>query len=136
MPLIMGIDVAGEVAALGADVTGWQIGDRVMVDPINRKLGKLLGETMDGGSAEQVKVSAAQLLRLPDDVSFEAAAALPVAYGTAYRMMVDARQDRGRREGADPRRVGRRRHVLRPARQARRRARRRLRVQRGQARRA
>ena len=88
MPLIMGIDVAGEVAALGADVAGWQIGDRVMVDPINRKLGKLLGEAMDGGLAEQVKVSAAQLLRLPDDVSFEAAAALPVAYGTAYRMMV------------------------------------------------
>ena len=88
MPLIMGIDVAGEVAALGPDVAGWQIGDRVMVDPINRKLGKLLGEAMDGGLAEQVKVSAAQLLRLPDDVSFEAAAALPVAYGTAYRMMV------------------------------------------------
>src|SRR6476659_5719822 len=88
MPLIMGIDVAGEVAALGPGVAGWQIGDRVMVDPINRKLGKLLGEAMDGGLAEQVKVSAAQLLRLPDDVSYEAAAALPVAYGTAYRMMV------------------------------------------------
>ena len=88
MPLIMGIDVAGDVAALGPDVTGWKIGDRVMVDPINRKLGKLLGEAMDGGLAEQVKVSATQLIRLPDDVSYEAAAALPVAYGTAYRMMV------------------------------------------------
>jgi alcohol dehydrogenase len=33
-------------------------------------------------------VSATQLIRLPDDVSYEAAAALPVAYGTAYRMMV------------------------------------------------
>ncbi len=88
MPLIMGIDVAGEVAALGPDVAGWRVGDRVMVDPINRKLGKLLGEAMDGGLAELVKVSAAQLLRLPDDVSYDAAAALPVAYGTAYRMMV------------------------------------------------
>jgi alcohol dehydrogenase len=88
MPLIMGIDVAGDVAALGADVTGWKVGDRVMVDPINRQLGKLLGEAMDGGLAEQVKVSAAQMIRLPDDVSYEAAAALPVAYGTAYRMMV------------------------------------------------
>ena len=88
MPLIMGIDVAGDVAAIGPDVTGWNVGDRVMVDPINRKLGKLLGEAMDGGLAEQVKVSAAQMIRLPDDVSYEAAAALPVAYGTAYRMMV------------------------------------------------
>jgi alcohol dehydrogenase len=69
-------------------VSDWKIGDRVMVDPINRQLGKLLGEAMDGGLAERVKVSAAQLLRLPDDVSYETAAALPVAYGTAYRMMV------------------------------------------------
>lgn len=88
MPLIMGIDVAGEIAALGPDVTGWNVGARVMVDPINRKLGKLLGEAQDGGLAERVKVDASQLIPLPDDVSFEAAAALPVAYGTAYRMMV------------------------------------------------
>ncbi|MGO4395365.1 zinc-binding dehydrogenase [Variovorax sp. M-6] len=88
MPLIMGIDVAGEIAALGPEVTGWKVGARVMVDPINRKLGKLLGEAQDGGLAERVKVDASQLIPLPDDVSFEAAAALPVAYGTAYRMMV------------------------------------------------
>jgi len=92
MPLIMGIDVAGEIDALGADVTGWKVGDRVMVDPINRRLGKLLGEAMDGGLAERVKVAASQLIRLPDDVSYAAAAALPVAYGTAYRMMVDRGQ--------------------------------------------
>ncbi len=88
MPLIMGIDVAGEVSALGSEVTGWSAGDRVMVDPINRKIGKLLGEAMDGGLAELVKVDASQLVRLPDDVTFDQAAALPVAYGTAYRMMV------------------------------------------------
>jgi alcohol dehydrogenase len=88
MPLIMGIDVAGTVSAIGSEVTGWKIGERVMVDPVDRQLGKLLGEAMDGGLAEQVKISAAQLVRLPDDVSYEAAAALPVAYGTAYRMML------------------------------------------------
>jgi alcohol dehydrogenase len=92
MPLIMGIDVAGDVAAVGANVTGWRRGERVLVDPINRKLGKLLGEAMDGGLAERVKVDAAQLIRLPDDVSYDAAAALPVAYGTAYRMMVERGQ--------------------------------------------
>lgn len=88
MPLIMGIDVAGEVAMLGEGITQWKVGDRVLVDPINRKLGKLLGERMDGGLAEYVKVDVDQLISLSDDVSFEAAAALPVAYGTAYRMMV------------------------------------------------
>ena len=88
LPLIMGIDVAGAVSAIGSDVTGWKIGERVLVDPVDRQLGKLLGEAMDGGLAEQVKVSAAQLIRLPDDVSDQAAAALPVAYGTAYRMML------------------------------------------------
>jgi alcohol dehydrogenase len=88
MPLIMGIDVSGDVVEIGPDVTGWEIGARVMVDPINRKLGKLLGESMDGGLAEYVRVDASQLIALTADVSYEAAAALPVAYGTAYRMMV------------------------------------------------
>ena len=36
MPIIMGIDIAGEVAALGAGVEGWKVGDRVLIDPINR----------------------------------------------------------------------------------------------------
>ncbi len=40
------------------------------------------------GLAELCAVPATQLITLPDDVSFEAAAALPVAYGTAHRMMV------------------------------------------------
>ncbi|MFT3778659.1 MAG: zinc-binding dehydrogenase [Ottowia sp.] len=88
MPLIMGIDLAGEVESFGPEVTGWKAGDRVMIDPINRKTFKLTGEGADGGLAEKVKVDVTQLIPLPNDVSFEAAAALPVAYGTAYRMMV------------------------------------------------
>ena len=87
-PLIMGIDVAGEIAELGSDVQGWKVGDRVMVDPFDRETGVLLGERVDGGLAEYVRVPAGQLVSLPDEVSFEQAAALPVAYGTAYRMMV------------------------------------------------
>ncbi|HEX5326871.1 MAG TPA: zinc-binding dehydrogenase, partial [Acetobacteraceae bacterium] len=88
MPLIMGLDVAGEIAAIGPGVTGWSIGDCVLVDPINRVEGGLMGETMHGGLAELCRARAHQLLRLPDDVSFVDAAALPVAYGTAHRMMV------------------------------------------------
>src|ERR1700744_2672249 len=42
MPLIMGLDVAGEIAAIGPGVTGWVVGDRVLVDPINRVEGGLM----------------------------------------------------------------------------------------------
>ena len=88
MPMIMGLDIAGEIDELGPGVTGWAIGDRVLVDPIDRARGGLMGETVHGGLAERCRVSAPQLIRIPDRVSFEEAAALPVAYGTAYRMML------------------------------------------------
>jgi len=88
MPVIMGIDMAGTVAAVGPNCGDWKEGDRVLVDPLNRERYTLLGEMLDGGLAEYCKVPANQLIALPDGVSFEAAAALPVAYGTAYRMMV------------------------------------------------
>src|SRR5271155_3392976 len=87
MPAIMGLDVAGGIAALGPGVTGWKVGDRVLGDPINRVEGGLTGETVHGGLAEYCRLRAHQLVRIPDGVSFEQAAALPCAYGTARRMM-------------------------------------------------
>ena len=87
LPVIMGLDVAGEIVKVGSDVKGWKAGDRVLVDPLNRVEGGLMGETMNGGLAELCKARAHQLVRIPDNVSFEQAAALPVAYGTAHRMM-------------------------------------------------
>lgn len=88
MPRIMGLDLAGEVDELGPGVTGWAVGDRVLVDPINRVKGALMGETVDGGLAERCLVDAHQLIPIPGGVSFDEAAALPVAYGTAHRMMI------------------------------------------------
>jgi alcohol dehydrogenase len=88
MPAIMGLDVAGEVAVVGPGVTGWRPGERVLIDPINRVTGGLMGETVHGGLAELCRADARQLIRIPDGVSFADAAALPVAYGTAHRMMV------------------------------------------------
>jgi alcohol dehydrogenase len=87
MPAIMGLDVAGEIDALGADVTGWRIGDRVLGDPINRVEGGLTGETVHGGLAEYCRLRAHQLVAIPDGIDFVQAAALPCAYGTARRMM-------------------------------------------------
>ncbi len=89
MPIIMGLDFAGEIVEVGKDVTDWKVGDRVMVDPSDRKtFGGVIGEARHGGLAEYCAVPDHHLVRLPDGVSFEDAAALPVAYGTAWRMMV------------------------------------------------
>jgi len=88
LPRICGLDAAGEIAEVGADVSGWAVGDRVLVDPRDRGASGLFGETFDGGLAEFARVPAHQLVKMPDNVSFADAASLPVAYGTAHRMMV------------------------------------------------
>src|ERR1700691_4270396 len=87
LPVIIGLDMAGEIAEVGPGVTGWNVGDRVLVNPVNRKKG-LMGEMLDGGMAEYCLVSADQLVAMPDGVSFIEAASLPVAYGTAHRMLI------------------------------------------------
>src|SRR6266545_4080923 len=71
----------------GPGVSGWQPGERVLVNPLNPQKG-LMGEMLDGGMAEYCRVGADQLLRMPDTVTFEEAASLPVAYGTAHRMLI------------------------------------------------
>jgi alcohol dehydrogenase len=96
LPVVVGSDIAGTISALGAGVSGWSVGERVVVDPVyrdGRRMG-MIGEVADGGRAEYVRVPAAQLIRMPEPVSFEAAAALPVAYGTAHRMLVTRGQVR------------------------------------------
>ena len=87
LPVVIGLDMAGEIAEVGAGVTGWKVGDRVLVNPLNKKKG-LMGEMLDGGMAEYCLVAADQLVAMPDGVSFEEAASLPVAYGTAHRMLI------------------------------------------------
>jgi 2-desacetyl-2-hydroxyethyl bacteriochlorophyllide A dehydrogenase len=87
LPVVIGLDMAGEIAEVGPGVANWKMGDRVLVNPLNRKKG-LMGEMLDGGMAEYCLVAADQLVRMPDGVAFEDAAALPVAYGTAHRMLI------------------------------------------------
>ncbi|CUJ90691.1 zinc-binding dehydrogenase [Achromobacter xylosoxidans] len=87
LPVVIGLDLAGEVSEVGPGVGSWKPGDRVLVNPLNRARG-LMGEMLDGGMAEYCLVSQEQLIALPDAVSFDDAAALPVAYGTAHRMLI------------------------------------------------
>ncbi len=87
LPVIPGLDMAGEVSEVGPGVAKWKAGDRVLVNPLNKKKG-LMGEMLDGGMAEYCLVAADQLVAMPQGVSFEDAASLPVAYGTAHRMLI------------------------------------------------
>jgi alcohol dehydrogenase len=88
MPVVIGLDMAGEVAETATPQ--WKPGERVLVNPLDKERG-LMGEALDGGMAEYCLVSADQLVRMPDNVSFVDAAALPVAYGTAHRMLITHR---------------------------------------------
>jgi putative PIG3 family NAD(P)H quinone oxidoreductase len=69
---ILGLEMAGVVTAVGANVAGWQVGDRVCA--------LLPG----GGYAEQVAVPAQMALRLPETWSFVAGTAVPEVWYTAF----------------------------------------------------
>jgi alcohol dehydrogenase len=87
LPVVPGNDVAGEILERGSAVVGWQPGDRVLLNPVYPGRG-LMGEMLDGGLAEVCRAHQSQLIRIPAAVTFAQAAALPVAYGTAHRMMM------------------------------------------------
>ncbi|MGI9412953.1 MAG: zinc-binding dehydrogenase [Hyphomicrobiales bacterium] len=86
LPMIVAGDGAGEIVELGANVDGWAAGDRVSVYPMVPGEG-MTGETRLGICAEYHRIPATNIVRMPDDLSFEHAASLPIAYGTALRMM-------------------------------------------------
>jgi alcohol dehydrogenase len=87
LPMIPGADIAGQIVELGdsVDRSRWRVGNRVTVIP-NQPTG-MMGETKRGGCSELVAVEQDYLLPIPDAVSFVEASCLPVAYGTALRMI-------------------------------------------------
>ena len=89
-PRILGADGAGVVAALGEGVMGFREGQRVVINPGLEEDGRILviGEHMDGTHAELIAVRAENVHPLPDEISFEDAAAFPLVFETAYRMLV------------------------------------------------
>jgi len=86
LPFVSGGDIAGTVAEIGPGHGDLTVGWRVLVDPAVE--GGAIGEDVPGGLAEYVLVPAANLIPLPDELSFDEAAALPIAYGTAWRMLL------------------------------------------------
>ena len=80
LPFAPGMEVAGTIAALGADVTGFSVGQRAMA------------LVYDGGYAEQAKAMATETFVMPEGVSYESAAALCSVYLTAHcALAFDAR---------------------------------------------
>lgn len=91
LPLIIGSEIAGEVVELGPGTARARVGDRVLIDPLKLDLG-MIGERWNGGRAEYCAAHETQLVPIPETVSFEAAACIPLAYATAHRMLVSRGQ--------------------------------------------
>jgi len=89
-PRILGADGAGTVESLGDAVSGFEAGQRVVVNPGVIANGRMhvVGEAMDGTHAELVAIPARNVYPIPDELSFEEAAAFPLVFETAYRMLV------------------------------------------------
>lgn len=77
-PHILGLDIAGVVEEVGDQVTQWKQGDRIVYH------GDL---TKKGGYAEYAVTTAHTVSRIPDEVTFEDAAAIPTAGYTAYQAL-------------------------------------------------
>jgi len=90
-PRILGADGAGIVEGLGEGVTGFEPGERVVLNPgIEAGGGRIhvIGEHRDGTNAELIAVPATNVHPIPEGLSFEEAAAFPLVFETAYRMLV------------------------------------------------
>jgi NADPH:quinone reductase-like Zn-dependent oxidoreductase len=86
LPHILGLEVVGTIDRLGPGVDGaWQDGNRVM--PYLRGGDVFIGVAGPGGLAEYVVAPTRQLVRVPEELSDKDAAALQVAFGTAWHML-------------------------------------------------
>src|SRR5207249_5857026 len=82
---------AGVVEALGAGVNGFEPGQPVVINPgVEAPDGSIhvIGEHGNGTNAELIAVPATNVYPVPDGLSFEEAAAFPLVFETAYRMLV------------------------------------------------
>ncbi len=102
MPHIVGSDISGEVAGIGALVTRLKPGERVLLSP-GISCGQcdacfkgldsacrsftIFGVMVDGGYAEYVKSPEMNVIPIPGDLSFDEAAAVPLVFVTAWHML-------------------------------------------------
>jgi NADPH2:quinone reductase len=89
-PRILGADGAGHVEALGDGVEGFAPGDAVVINPGLDRGDRILviGEHTQGTHAELIAVPATNVYPLAESVGLEEAAAFPLVFETAYRLLV------------------------------------------------
>jgi NADPH:quinone reductase-like Zn-dependent oxidoreductase len=87
-PRILGADGAGIVESIGEGADSFSPGDRVLINPGLDDGARIVGEHMDGTHAELISVPAGNVYPMPEGLSFEEAAAFPLVFETAYRMLV------------------------------------------------
>jgi len=102
LPFIPGVEVVGRISARGEGVTGWEVGERVMPylmatcgDCSYCRTGReslclnagFISFSTSGGYAEKLTCPVRHLIRIPDSLSDEAAAATQIAFGTAWHML-------------------------------------------------
>jgi NADPH:quinone reductase-like Zn-dependent oxidoreductase len=106
-PFWGGADIAGVIAEVGKDLENFKPGDKVIVNPglfcgrceyctageqslcVNYGI---IGDTIPGGCAEFIAVDESNLMLLPNELSFEEAAAIPLVFQTAWRALVTKAQ--------------------------------------------
>ena len=105
LPLVVGVEAAGEIAAVGPDVTAHKAGDRVVAygaltcgvckacregrDNLCENVASIMGFHVDGFARDLINMPARLVVPIPPPVSFRDAACAPVAFGTVQHMLFD-----------------------------------------------
>ena len=104
LPLILGSDASGIIEQVGSKITSFNVGDSIVVQPgtfnINCKqsvLGKenysksygILGETENGVQAEYIALDVNNIHLMPEHLTYEDAASMPLVFMTAYQMLIN-----------------------------------------------
>ena len=105
LPLVVGAEAAGEIAAVGPGVTGFGVGDGVVMygaltcgecracregrDNLCENVGGILGFHVDGFARDLLNFRARLVIRVPEGVAFRDAACAPIAFSTVEHMLFD-----------------------------------------------
>jgi alcohol dehydrogenase len=105
LPLVVGAEAAGEIAAVGPDVTGFAVGDRVVMygaltcgactpcrqgrDNLCENVAGVMGFHVDGFARERINLPARLVIPVPPGVSLRDAACAPIAFATVQHMLFD-----------------------------------------------
>src|ERR1700687_5669491 len=105
LPLVVGAEASGEIAAAGADVTGFKPGDKVVMygamtcghcaacregrDNLCENVGGIMGFHIDGFARDLINLPARLVIPVPAGVSLRDAACAPIAFGTTEHMLFD-----------------------------------------------